>query len=1101
MSSATEAAAPDAEVRRAAIRPALSSIVQAPAGSGKTALLVTRFARLLTGVEKPEQLLAITFTRKAAAEMRRRVIEVLDERLDDQAEKDGGDPVRAALGGQLNKLRQHNQARGWDLANNPARLQIKTIDSFAMSLAGRLPLASGFGRRSQPMEDASKLYEKAAHRLLNRLFNDDLLSKEIGRFLALNDNDAGRARRLLIDMLRRRDQWLDQVRAVVRADRATAQAVLERSAKQLVDSVTGEIGQLIPDTLRRELQWMIAFATDNGTEPKLPPSFWPAASSLCMTKSGAYRKSLTKRQGFPVGFGAEKERALDAIAALSHRVPEERFAKLSRLPDACLTDDQADDLLAVCTVLVLAVTDLSEIMRDQGETDFTELNLAARKALRSNDGGPTELALALDYRIRHILIDEFQDTSTAQYELFELLVEGWDGADWECGSNSLFTVGDPMQSIYRFRDADVTLFDRAQSRGINQVALHAMELVANFRSKPELVDWVNRTFARVMGRQSDPLTGQVPYRDSQAHQDTDASDETGVTIQLFDYRSQEAAALVERIRNIKGTRPEDSIAVLVRSRNHLPDILDALRTAGIKWRATDIDSLAEVPAVTDLLSLASAMADPKDRLAWLSVLRSPWVGLDLSDLEHAAHIEAFTPHRLRELADNGLTTAGARRLQRFVGALSRWLPQRHELPPRSSLEAVWLECGGAAAYGNAAAIDHGEQLFELVDQLGPDGWDAAQLRSHAERLFAADDSPERLEVLTIHKAKGLEWDHVLVPRLNGTTQGDSSPLLRWRLQRNDQASDDLLMAVKGSGGLYDWLGDEEKHREANERRRLLYVACTRAKRSLMLTASKWKSPSERTDKKPWKPPSASLLNLLWGIAPTEAASDSSDQEAEATHAASPAGQADQSKRLYRLRERFVWRPPPRRPMRLPPAIAESAPPEPDTAGERQEVIFGEMVHEWLRHLAEHPLPDDPNAWTAEQRPPWRRHLRSAGLAEVDVKACVSEAMRQFSAVLEDDTGRWLLGPKQDAASEYGITGVIDGELVSVRIDRTFEDDGERWIIDYKTGPTDGDEASIAALAARYRPQLARYRALGESLFNKPIRTALYLTAIPKLVNV
>ena len=1083
----------DQGVREAAIRPEGSCIVQAPAGSGKTALLVTRFVRLLAGVEAPEQLLAITFTRKAAAEMRRRVLAALD------ADRGADEPIRAALGRHLEAVRERNRSLGWDLANNPARLQIKTIDSFAMSLAGRLPLASGLGRAGQPVEDAAELHDQAARRLLNRLFNADPLSGDIARFLKLNDNHAGSARRLLAEMLSRRDQWLDCVRAVAatadQAGRETAQAALIHSIRKLVERMVRETTSGVPDALRDELEWMVACARKNGVE--LPPSPWPAASSLCMTRAGTFRKSLTKREGFPADSRGEKERAMAAIEALKPHVSQAQFARLSRLPEPSLTEGQTDDLLAVCTVLILAVADLSQIMREAGQTDFTELNLAARKALRSSDGGPTELALALDYRIRHILIDEFQDTSTSQFELFELLVEGWSGAD----GSSLFAVGDPMQSIYRFRDADVTLFDRARDRGINQVPLNALELATNFRSQPELVNWVNRTFTGVMGARNDPLTGQVPFNESQAHRAPEANAEPGPAIRLFDYRSQETAAVVERIRQIKSQRPDDSIAILVRSRSHLPDILNALRAARIKWQATDIDPLAAAPAVTDLLSLAGAMADARDKLAWLSVMRAPWVGLDLPDLERAAKLGAFTPERLRKLAQSDLTATGARRLERLLDALSRWLPQRHERPPRSSLEGVWLECGAAAAYGSAAAIDHAEQLFELVDQLGSDGWDAELLRRRAERLFAADNAPEKLEALTIHKAKGLEWDHVLLPRLGGTTQGDASPLLRWRLQRNDAAGDELLMAVKGSGGLYDWLGEEEGHREVNERRRLLYVACTRAKRSLMLTAAKWRSPLERSDKAIWKPQSNSLLALLWDKAPIEAAAPPPGPEPEASLGESLAGKPEQPKRLLRLPEGFTWQPPPREPLRLLQATAESPELAPDTASGRREVIFGGLMHEWLRRLSEGPLPKDVDAWTSRQRPNWQRQLRAAGLPEADWEACIAEAMRQFSAVLGDDAGRWLLGPRQDAASECGITGIIDDALVSVRLDRTFEDDGRRWIIDYKTGPTAGDEASVSALVDRHRPQLARYRALGEGLFDKPIRTALYLTAIPRLIDV
>ena len=501
----------DADARAEALSPARSCIVQAPAGSGKTTLLVSRFAALLAKVERPEQILAITFTRKAAAEMRQRVLALLDDEQGPNAAE----------------IRARDETLGWHLAANPSRLQIQTIDSFAMSLTGRLPLASGFDRRTELVEDGSPLYEAAANQVLNRLFDDDPLSAEIARFLALNGNDAGKARRLLVEMLGRRDQWLDAVTAVA-ADRQAARSLLERSVQALVQAAINGMEQAVPAKLRSELAWMVAFAAPQ--DDASATAFWAAAGALCLTKAGECRKRLTQREGFPPQCQDEKERALAAIDQLRQLGLAPRLATMTRLPDPAFTDAQIEDLLAVCIVLVLAVKDLSDGMRTERRTDFTELNLAARRALRASDGGPTELALALDYRIRHILIDEFQDTSIAQFELLELLVEGWSGA----GDLSLFAVGDPMQSIYRFRDADVSLFYRAEDAGINAVALEALRLTANFRSAPALVDWFNATFAPIMGSQSDQLAGRVPYGQSTA----EAEGEGGAEVRLFANRAK-----------------------------------------------------------------------------------------------------------------------------------------------------------------------------------------------------------------------------------------------------------------------------------------------------------------------------------------------------------------------------------------------------------------------------------------------------------------------------------------------------------------------------------------------------------------------------------
>ena len=158
----------DAAARSLALNPATSCIVQAPAGSGKTTLLVGRFIRLLALADYPEQVLAITFTRKAAAEMRLRVTAML-------ADRQSAESARA---------RARDAERGWQLADNPSRLNIRTIDSFAMSLTRQMPVSSGFDRTAKLVDNADELYSLAARRLFRRLYADDPLAGEIARFIA-----------------------------------------------------------------------------------------------------------------------------------------------------------------------------------------------------------------------------------------------------------------------------------------------------------------------------------------------------------------------------------------------------------------------------------------------------------------------------------------------------------------------------------------------------------------------------------------------------------------------------------------------------------------------------------------------------------------------------------------------------------------------------------------------------------------------------------------------------------------------------------------------------------------------------------------------------
>ncbi len=1050
----------DAPARDLALNPATSCIVQAPAGSGKTTLLVSRFIRLLALADYPEQVLAITFTRKAAAEMRLRVTAMF-------ADGESREGARA---------RARDAERGWQLAGNPSRLNIRTIDSFAMSLTRQMPVSSGFDRTARLVENASELHALAAGRLFRRLYTDDPLAEEIARFLALTDNDAQKARRLLAGMLARRDHWLDEVTEVVAAFRTAPQSVaglLNGGLETLIGAVAGDLESLIPREPLDELEWAVGFAT--GFDRSTPGAFWRAAGRLVTTGSGSLRKQLTRRDGFPPEVRDEKRRAMDLVVTVGALGLEGRFAALRLLPPEPLSPEQAQDLISICISLSLAVIDLSSVMRSQGVADFTELLLAARRALRSGEN-PTELALSIDNRIRHVLVDEFQDTSVVQYQLLELLVGGWSG---ESGV-SLFAVGDPMQSIYRFRDADVGLFYRAESRGLDQIRLRPLRLAMNFRSAPRLVDWFNTTFPDVMGKEADPLLGRVPYNPCQAGVESGGE----ASVRLFETEEDERQAIIDRISTLLSDEPDARIALLVRSRTHLTGILDALRENRISWQATDIDALADTPAVTDLLSLAAAITNPCDRLAWYSLLRSPWVGLRLRDLEALAELPAWDIATLRA-ASSRLSRDGRRRLARLLTALEAWLPARHESPPRTVLESIWIHCGGPAAYGDEAAIDHAERFLELVDDLGSDGLDVDRLRFGADNLFAVESAAANLQILTIHKAKGLEFDHVLLPFLDRQTKPTEAPLLRWRLQDNR-----LLMAARETGPLYDWLAEEDKLRERHELQRLLYVGCTRARRTLTLTAVR---PGDR-------PASRSLLNLLWPHAaslPVEASPRSRPARPDAATAAP----------VYRrLASDFVWQPPARKPLRLEPQIeraSDAAPAErlkPDPIASRREVALGNLIHAALCDLGDSPLPASAGDWIESRKPAWTAKLAGAGLSEPDIDHCRTETARQIMNVLEDETGRWILEGGSEAVSEHAVSGIVDGAIRTFRFDRAFEEGGEHWVIDYKTGPVSGAADSLDQVIARHRPQLARYRALAEEIYGRPVRTALYLTALPRLIE-
>ncbi|MGH8646901.1 MAG: UvrD-helicase domain-containing protein, partial [Gammaproteobacteria bacterium] len=196
---------PDADQRSLALDPATSFIVRAPAGSGKTELLTQRFLSLLGYVRRPEEILAITFTQKAAAEMRSRIRDALD---DARAPAGSGGPYVEQRRGLAARVVQRDRELGWELERNPNRLRIQTIDALCAWLTRRLPLLSGFGMQAQILEDADPLYRAAARNTLAELESGEAWSELIAKLLQHLDNDLPRLEDLLTEMLGRRDQWI-----------------------------------------------------------------------------------------------------------------------------------------------------------------------------------------------------------------------------------------------------------------------------------------------------------------------------------------------------------------------------------------------------------------------------------------------------------------------------------------------------------------------------------------------------------------------------------------------------------------------------------------------------------------------------------------------------------------------------------------------------------------------------------------------------------------------------------------------------------------------------------------------------------------------------
>ena len=1083
----------DQAVRRAALDPRRSFIVQAPAGSGKTGLLTQRFLVLLAGVEHPEEIVAITFTRKAAAEMRDRILGALrmaasDEIPSDPYLRETRELACAALA--------RDAEKGWKLLHSPARLRVRTIDSFCQYLAGQAPLLSGLGSGMGVAEDAAALYDEAARATLAELEAATSVGDALGLLLRHRDNDSERLVTLLADMLGRRDQWLQHLGP------GEERLALERALALAVEKGLAEARQALQPWADRLLP-LLRFAAEN-VDADAPlascrdledmPSAkveqlpcWQGIAKLFLTARNEWRKSVTARDGFPRGCD-EKSQMAELLAELGEQQGlDSLLGRVQSLPAPAYEEGEWRVLEALLRVLRQAAAHLQLVFAARGQVDFAEIMLRARQALYDEDG-PTDLALKLDYRIHHLLVDEFQDTSRNQYQLFLDLVAGWQPGD----GRSLFLVGDPMQSIYRFREAEVGLFLQAWRQGMGGLPLEPLRLEVNFRSTGGIVDWVNRQFPLVLPARDDAFSGAVRYTPSRAWKAT--GPQPAVTIHPFAGRDDlaEAERVLEIVRD--GLAREDGdIAILVRNRSHAAAIAECLNREGLAFRAVDLEGLASRPLVQDLRALSLALLYPADRASWLALLRGPCCGLGLADLHALVGGDSRCVAEL--LADEACVARMSADGQARVRRLWTWLqPALEDVGSRSLRDLVqgaWLALGGPLAAGDAA-LEDARVFFDLLQSLEARGPVTREvLQEGLEKLYARPDnsSDGRLQIMTMHKAKGLEFDTVILPGLGRIPRSDDSRLLYWLETLDDQGRARLILGpMKSAAEREDhpasrYIRELEKRKGSHEDGRLLYVAATRARRRLHLLGHA--SFNARGD---IRPASSSLLARLWPALGEHWESLQPPEEDEAAPVATRSMPP-----LRRLPTSWVAPPvpPPVKTAPVPDVLERVQGVEFDWAGDLARAV-GVVAHRLLQHLAENGVPARGMAGLQSAA---AMLLRREAVGEDRLDEGLALVRQALENCLASERGRWILHPgHRDARCEYPLSVVEDGRVRRMILDRTFiDEEGVRWIIDYKTGRHEGTDvdAFLDREQERYREQLEAYARAFRQLEDHPVRVALY----------
>ncbi|ODN43769.1 UvrD-helicase domain-containing protein [Piscirickettsia litoralis] len=1027
-----------------------------------------------------------------------------------------------------------DKQKNWFLCENPTRLRVMTIDALSSQLAVQLPNTSFLGGGFKVAENVEELYQQAALAILLQEKPALVVKHAIECFLKHRHNDYQNASILLADMLQSRHVWLPFFES---SDSDQARQFFEGALEELINedlsalfeffkkesffnqSALNTIRKISAYTNEPLLNWKSIPAGE-----KVELSSWQAFCRFFLNQKGEFRKVFNKKQGIPAvstATGDEKvqlqqfHKELKEMASELQRVNTRSNGELLRLmqrvislPEPYYRDDDWQLLWSIGILLKELVAKLWLQFGRTRQLDFTQVALGALDAL-ADQRGVTDLALALDYKVSHLLCDEFQDTSKVQLRLFELLSAGWQQGD----GRTLFFVGDPMQSIYRFRHAEVEIFLEVRNKGLSEKELTPLVLKTNFRSQENIIRWVNHACEQFFPNADNLTTGAVSYSASQASLPKQAC---GVEVHLATSDQEETEKAIIIIQNYLASKKQGKVAVLVRSRNHLTDLILALQKSSIAYQAVEIASLAERMISTDIITLMTVLTQPYHRLAWLAFLRAPWCGLTLADLEIIASYEENLWQVITNYEVLALSEDAKVRLARVVPVLSEAFFQRGRLSLRLWVQGVWEALGGSASLSNQNDFNDAMSLFDLLDEEGRQGEiDLEALKNRISLLKASSQhSQARVQLMTIHKAKGLEFDCVILPRLHQGQGQSQQELLLWLSRGYGEPVLAPIPEKRQTQPLYNYIRNLEADKNNHERMRLLYVALTRAKSELHLLGQ------VKFDKKsnvklpvlgsflrllwPLMPPAVEKLQGVENIAKTEL-TKANEEIFDGCNYRLPSSWALPADHYSLLANRYEYCLDPQARREVHGFDNTELSPEHFHWQAMEERAFGQVCHQLLCAISRVGLPQ----WQAGKCSDKLlvSLLRRYGMIGLKKDHALKDIHELMSQIEKSALAIYLLSPERiNARSEYVLLNKKYGRMSRHIIDRTFYDEsGVRWIIDFKTAkPTFGHHAEQIRIffeheKKNYEAQMKRYWQLFIDKGDQHVKAALYFPWLDQLV--
>ncbi|HIE65403.1 MAG: UvrD-helicase domain-containing protein [Nitrospira sp.] len=839
-------------------------VVTAGAGTGKTSLLVNRLVHLLMREPDPvkiTEVVALTFTNKAANEMKIRLREEIESYIDLKLDSEPADEIEKKIRRQVHDLinRYHLSKEEIDERARKAlrqleRSNIGTIHSFAATLLRLYPLEAGVDPGfCEGEEGALEKYFEAQWadwlegELSLRSLRKEKWKKALGRFSLEEIHDLSLALCSETVPLKRLDVLLHQ--------------------------------EKILSTVQDWLRQLETFATDLGTRH-------PGGRNIeVMTRAaGEIIQEVRVHQRVRPGRLKEAQECITSGKSVSavkgwEEEDVEQAKILHRVAGRLLQIDR-NQMSLLHELLVPFVAPFRDRFLKTGAISFDGLLVRARNLIRDRPSVREELKR----RYRAILIDEFQDTDPVQYEILLFLSEvpGRRSKDWRKVSlevGKIFVVGDPKQSIYGFRRADIEAYlhvvqDLIEAQG----GIH-LRLTTNFRSHAKILNVVNGVFGQliVQKRGFQPsYVGIRPPERTEAESQTESTRYPFRTVALRCVRSEDEKMNADQARRLEGeaiarwlseeilgkavffnkkaepvTVQRKDVAILMRTLTHVHEVLEPLKRRGIRYVVEGEKRFFACQEVVDAINLLRAISNPDDTIALVGVLRSAMGGFSDAEiyalcrknlLDYRVHLETKEIDEIfSELGKIGSI------VKEFYACLHRLHHATQKLPVGEAVARIFEETAitilAAQSLHGEQAVANLEKIRRVTERLGEDGKVTfrqviAELERSVTEMKEEGESPlaeeavDAVKIFSVHKAKGLEFPVVILAGCHSSGnrgRGDHIKVL------HDWFSNLVGLQVGETWDLCGiYIAEKERLREAEEQKRVLYVAMTRAREHLMI---------------------------------------------------------------------------------------------------------------------------------------------------------------------------------------------------------------------------------------------------------------------------